>query len=80
MGQYFLVAFTCSLTFETRFCKCLVKAKKKSFALPTGVAAGVARLFLGWQLPPHATPVDPPLSDTHRLLAKTILLEATQIA
>ena len=32
-----------------------------NLALPTGVAAGVARLFLGWQLPPHATPVDPPL-------------------
>ena len=31
------------------------------FALSTGVAAGVARLFLGWQLPPHATPVDPPM-------------------
>ena len=28
-----------------------------NLALPTGVA----RLFLGWQLPPHATPVDPPL-------------------
>ena len=32
-----------------------------NLALPTGVAAGVARLFLGWQLPPYATPVDPPL-------------------
>ena len=55
-------AFACSRILEIRSRKCQMSHNFSLFSkLPTGVAAGVARLLLGWQLPPHATPVDPPL-------------------
>ena len=63
--------FTCTRTLEI-FSHKFPMSHNFSFItkLLTGVVAGVARLFLGWQLPPHATPVDPALLDRYLLLIK----------